>query len=909
MSFGTLLYSFLLMPIQLVFEVVFSFAYTLTNERIGLAIVALSLAINILILPLYRRADAMQEEERLLEAKLHPGVSHIKKTFRGDERTMMLRTYYRQNNYSPLFVLRGAVSLLLEIPFFIVAYRFLSGLSLLQGVSFGPISDLGSPDHLITINDLPINVLPIIMTLINVISTIIFTKGSRLKTKIQLYAMAAFFLIFLYTSPSGLVFYWTLNNLFSLVKTLFYKLKNPQRVLRIVLVVAGTASIGFGVFTLFRDSSYKRMIIFTVIGVLLFVPFIVSKIREKHDFSLPKIKTKPNKKLFWGGAVFMTVLTGFLIPSAVVTASPQEFIVVGVAMHPIWYVVGSFLIAAGFFILWMNIFYYLFSDSVKVVIERLLFVAGGVGIIDYLFFGNNLGTLSAELVFDNEVSFSALTIIINLALVIAVAAGLILLIRLKPRIVFGASVAASVAMTCMSGVNAAGIFKSVAEVDLDENYRSGSDYKLPLSKEGKNVVVFMLDRALGEYLPYMMSQNPELEKMYSGFTFYSNTVSFGGHTNMTTPSLFGGYEYTPVELNKRDKESLKDKHDEALKVLPVLFDNAGYDVTVCDPPYAGYREIPDLSIYDQYKNINSYLTQYSMQEALQQQTINTRVRNLFSYSLFKTAPSCFGSALYDDGNYNQLADSLNLGSYWQPFQALKNLSEHTVVSDNKTGSFIMMDNEATHDIIVDSSAEMPKTADGSDVPGASELTVDGVTLHFDNFVQSGEYQVDFASLIEVGKWLEYLKEQDLYDNTRIIIVSDHGFSLRQIEELFLDDTVNHIDLNQRYGDVEFYYPLLMVKDYNSKGGITTSKEFMTNADVPTLATAGIFEKAINPFTGNEINNSEKTAHDQYILGSDKYIIAENNGNCLVPGRWYSVHDSIWDKSNWKLEKENGVLPY
>ena len=114
MSFWTLLYSFLLMPIQLVFEVVFSFAYTLTNERIGLAIVALSLAINILILPLYRRADAMQEEERLLEAKLHPGVSHIKKTFRGDERTMMLRTYYRQNNYSPLFVLRGAVSLFLE---------------------------------------------------------------------------------------------------------------------------------------------------------------------------------------------------------------------------------------------------------------------------------------------------------------------------------------------------------------------------------------------------------------------------------------------------------------------------------------------------------------------------------------------------------------------------------------------------------------------------------------------------------------------------------------------------------------------------------------------------------------------------------------------------------------------------
>ena len=32
----------------------------------------------------------------------------------------------------------------------------------------------------------------------------------------QLYTMALFFLVFLYTSPAGLVFYWTLNNLFSL---------------------------------------------------------------------------------------------------------------------------------------------------------------------------------------------------------------------------------------------------------------------------------------------------------------------------------------------------------------------------------------------------------------------------------------------------------------------------------------------------------------------------------------------------------------------------------------------------------------------------------------------------------------------------------------------------------------------
>ena len=60
----------------------------------------------------------MQEEERQTELRLHKGVAHIKKTFRGDERMMMLQTYYRQNHYKPTYVLRGATSLLSGDPVF-----------------------------------------------------------------------------------------------------------------------------------------------------------------------------------------------------------------------------------------------------------------------------------------------------------------------------------------------------------------------------------------------------------------------------------------------------------------------------------------------------------------------------------------------------------------------------------------------------------------------------------------------------------------------------------------------------------------------------------------------------------------------------------------------------------------------
>ena len=185
MSILSILSTLFIGPLKLIFEIIFGVANRFVSNP-GLAIIFLSLAMNILVLPLYKRADAMQEEARDTEAKLKAGVDHIKKTFSGDERMMMLQAYYRQNNYKPTSSLNGSVSLLLEIPFFMAAYQFLSHLDILNGVSFGPIADLGAPDGLIVVAGFTVNLLPVLMTFINVISSAIYLKGFPLKTKIQL---------------------------------------------------------------------------------------------------------------------------------------------------------------------------------------------------------------------------------------------------------------------------------------------------------------------------------------------------------------------------------------------------------------------------------------------------------------------------------------------------------------------------------------------------------------------------------------------------------------------------------------------------------------------------------------------------------------------------------------------------
>ena len=913
MTFWEILGTIFISPLKLIFEIIFQFANGFLDNP-GISIIVLSFLMNILVLPLYMRADAMQEEARDIENKLHKGVAHIKKTFSGDEKMMILQTYYRQNNYKPTDALKGSVSLLLEIPFFMAAYQFLSNLEILKGTSFGPIKDLGSPDGLLVIGSVAINVLPILMTLINVISSAIYLKGFPLKTKIQLYAMALFFLVFLYTSPSGLVFYWTLNNLFSLVKTIFYKLKNPKKVLRILISLAGAAVIAGGV-VIFGTASLKKLILFVMVGLVMQIPLLYPVIKRKLNIKSKgdKEPPAPNKVRFILGGVFLTILTGVLIPSTIISASPQEFVDVSHFYHPIWYIISSLCLAAGLFIVWLNVFYWLATDKGKVIFERIIWILSGVMVVDYMFFGTNLGLISPSLQYENAVVFSSKEILLNFAVIILVAA-VFYVVSLKLRkIVSGVLITAIIALSVLSVINIVTIQSSVKTVSLDSSAESPH---FELSKDGQNVVVLMLDRAMGEYLPYIMNEKPELKEKFDGFTYYENTISYGGHTNFGVPALLGGYEYTPVEMNKRDEESLVSKHNEALKVMPVLFDENDFEVTVCDPPYANYGWISDLSIYDEYEGIDKYNISVFNNPQQAEMIINNNNRNFFCFSLMKTMPVAVQPYIYAGGTYRNsngysvqtnkgISEATGSGVYFmQSYTKLLSMNEMTQISEDSKNTFLFMCNDTTHTAAILKEPEyIPADKVDNreyDAENVNRFTLDGETLVVENYNQMAYYHTNMAALLQVGNWLDYLRENDVYDNTRIIIVSDHGSALYHNDDFLLDDG------SDEHKNAEYYYPLFMVKDFNSKGFIT-SEQFMTNADVATIATKDIIDNPTNPFTGKAINSDEKTAHEQFVILSGKWDVNENNGNTYMPSKWASVSENLRDKENWKIYDEEIVL--
>ena len=190
-------YTLIIYPLYQLIEVVYRVFFEICKNE-GISIIGVSIAVTLLCLPLYAVAENWQQIERNTQKKLAPGIERIKKTFKGDEQYMMLTTFYRQNHYHPMMALRSSFGLLIQIPFFIAAYSYLSNNHDIIGKSFLFINDLGKADALFSIGNFPVNVLPVAMTLINIIAGAIYTKGFPVKEKIQIYGMALLFLIILY---------------------------------------------------------------------------------------------------------------------------------------------------------------------------------------------------------------------------------------------------------------------------------------------------------------------------------------------------------------------------------------------------------------------------------------------------------------------------------------------------------------------------------------------------------------------------------------------------------------------------------------------------------------------------------------------------------------------------------------
>ncbi|GAB4371919.1 MAG: hypothetical protein Kow0062_07880 [Acidobacteriota bacterium] len=191
----------------------------------GLAIIAITVLIRALFIPLTHKSMVSMRRTQEQTAKLQPKIRKIREKYR-DKRDMASRqkmneeimALYKREGINPMASLSGCLPLLIQLPVLWAMFSLLRVVIELRGAPFVLwIRDLSAPD--------PTFVTPILMGVTmfaQQLMTMARTDDPQQKSQQRMMLfMPLMFTWFFLWAPSGLVIYWLTNNVLGIAQQLF----------------------------------------------------------------------------------------------------------------------------------------------------------------------------------------------------------------------------------------------------------------------------------------------------------------------------------------------------------------------------------------------------------------------------------------------------------------------------------------------------------------------------------------------------------------------------------------------------------------------------------------------------------------------------------------------------------------
>ncbi len=181
----------------------------------GWVIVLFAFAMKLVFWPLtFRGMLAMRKMQ-----EIQPKVEALRKLYKDDPERLNreVLALYQKHRVNPF---SGCLPLLIQLPVFYGLYRVLQGWIELRGAPFVLwVQDLSTPD--------PYYLLPVLMGAVSLANTLIQSRNNPQSRNIGIF-MAVFFTFLFARFPAGIVLYWLVYNVFSVVEQLLI-----QRTLRL----------------------------------------------------------------------------------------------------------------------------------------------------------------------------------------------------------------------------------------------------------------------------------------------------------------------------------------------------------------------------------------------------------------------------------------------------------------------------------------------------------------------------------------------------------------------------------------------------------------------------------------------------------------------------------------------------
>jgi YidC/Oxa1 family membrane protein insertase len=195
----------------------------------GLAIVIFSVLLKLLLLPVGMMTVSFQRKVSQVQARLAPRLAEIKINYDGEEAHNHLMAAHKELRVTPFYTLKPMLGSFIQIPIMIAVFNALGEMPQLDGQLLLWIDNLAYPD---VVGHLPfyipmfgdtLSILPFVMTVVTLFSTVIFQNRHALKVEVirqkrNLYLMAIAFFVLFYPFPAVMVLYWTLTNLLQTIQ-------------------------------------------------------------------------------------------------------------------------------------------------------------------------------------------------------------------------------------------------------------------------------------------------------------------------------------------------------------------------------------------------------------------------------------------------------------------------------------------------------------------------------------------------------------------------------------------------------------------------------------------------------------------------------------------------------------------
>lgn len=351
---------------------------------------------------------------------------------------------------------------------------------------------------------------------------------------------------------------------------------------------------------------------------------------------------------------------------------------------------------------------------------------------------------------------------------------------------------------------------------------------LVLSRSGPNVLIIFLDRFMGGYIESFLERDTTLRTRLSGFTWYPRTVAAGENSIAGVHPVFGGYDYVPRAMNARGKP-LRDVSAEAYNILPKNFSRAGYDVHFVNPRGLGFTMEGDCSYLDGPNIQCAHVPVSIARDRAAELGVPVSALSKSNYGdllvllgSMRAAPYSLKAVLNQRGPWRPFMDH-SAGTTFRQWAELEALPRLTKVTDSGE-HFNVYWNILPHEPYF-----MGEDCRPRGTPLALTRSEVARRGHASLFALQHAIAAR-CSLQLVATYFDWMRQVGVYDQTRIIVVSDHGI-VGPVEDsssrAVAGGTTKNLFVRTR--------PLLLVKARGSSAPLQISEEFLPNAEVPRIA--------------------------------------------------------------------------